>query len=155
LPVAAQIRDAYADQLRSSAKSENDAWSVDTVLVLATTLALLAALLGYQAVLSRRFRRALNPFLPVATVATAASLAAGLAMTAQQTDRLQNAVDKHMTPYLEIQHARAVTYDAVGAMVRYTVAPNFGYDHGYAADLTALNGTNGAPGLLHTGLTRS
>ena len=76
-------------------------------------------------------------------------------MTAQQTDRVQNAVNQHMTPYLGIQHARAVSYDAVGSIVRYAVAPNFGYDHGYAADLAALNGsggTGGAPGLLHTGL---
>ena len=153
LPVAAQIRDAYAAELRSSAENENSAWAVDTALVLVTTLALLAALLGFQVVLSRRFRRALNPFLAVATVATAVFLVTGMTMTAQQTDRLQHAVDDHMTPYLGIQHARAVTYDAVGAMDRYTVAPDFGYDHGYAADLTALNGTGGAPGLLHTART--
>jgi hypothetical protein len=155
LPAAAQIRDTYAQQLHSSAHHENDAWTVDTLLVLVTTVALLAALLWLQLDLSRRFRRTLNPLLALATVATVAFLVSGLAMTAQQTDRVQNAVDQHMTPYLGIQHARAVTFDAVGAMVRYTVAPTFGYDHGYAADLTALNGTNSAPGLLHSGLTDS
>jgi hypothetical protein len=155
LPAAAQIRDTYAQQLHTSAQNENNAWTVDTVLVLITTLALLAALLSFQLTLSRSFRRTLNPFLAVATVATAAFLVSGLAMTAQQTDRVQHAVDQHMTPYLGVQHARAVTFDAVGAMVRYTVAPNFGYDHGYAADLTALNGANGAPGLLHSALTGS
>lgn len=152
LPVAAQIRDSYAKQLNDSAKNENDAWSLDTILVLVTTLALLAALVLFQVVLSRRFRRALNPFLAIATVATAVFLVAGLSMTAQQSDRIQQAVDNDMTPYLGIQHARAVSYDAVGAIVRYTVAPNFGYDHGYAADLVALNGTPGTPGLLSAGL---
>ena len=67
-------------------------------------------------------------------------------MTAQQTDRVQNAVNQHMTPYLGIQHVRAVSYDAVGSIVRYAVAPNFGYDHGYAADLAALNGSRGTGG---------
>jgi hypothetical protein len=152
LPVAAQIRDSYAKQLNDSAKSENDAWSVDTILVLVTTLGLLAALILFQVVLSRRFRRALNPFLAIATVATAVFLVAGLSMTAQQSDRIQQAVDNDMAPNLGIQHARAVSYDAVGAIVRYTVAPSFGYDHGYAADLVSLNGTLGTPGLLSTGL---
>jgi hypothetical protein len=153
LPVAAQLRDTYAAQLHASAKSQDDAWTVDTVLVLATGLALLAALLGFQMMLARRFRRRLNPFLAAATVATVAFLGAGLIMTSDQTDRVQQAVDRHMAPYLGIQQARAVTFDAVGAMVRYAVAPNFGYDHGYAADVAALDGTGGQPGLLTTGLS--
>jgi hypothetical protein len=152
LPAAAQIRDSYARQLTASAQHENDAWSVDTILVVITTLALIAALVLFQMMLTRRFHRTLNPFLALATVATAAFLVSGLSMTALQSDRLQRAVDHSMTPYLGIQHARAVSYDAVGSMVRYTVAPTFGYDHGYAADLAALNGTAGAPGLLATGL---
>ena len=152
LPAAAQIRDSYAKQLTSSARHENDAWSRDTILVLVTALPLLAALVLFQVTLSRRFRRTLNPFLAAATVGTVAFLFAGLGMTAQQSDRIQNAVDRHMTHYLGIQHARAVSYDAVGAIVRYTVAPSFGYDHGFAADLAALNGTAGAPGLLSSGL---
>jgi hypothetical protein len=128
LPVAAQIRDSYAKQLDDSAKNENDSWSLDTILVLVTALPLLAALLFLQLALSHRFRRTLNPFLAVATVATVAFLVTGLGMTALQSDRIQNAVDQNMTPYLGIQHARAVSYDAVGAIVRYTVAPDFGYD---------------------------
>lgn len=152
LPTAAQIRDSYAHQLTESARHENDAWAVDTALVLVTSLALLAALLLFQVTLSRRFRRSLNPFLALATIATAVFLVAGLSMTSQQSDRLQQAVDRHMTPYLGIQHARAVSYDAVGSIIRYTVAPNFGYDHGYAADLAALTGSAGTPGLLSTGL---
>ncbi|NUR62340.1 MAG: hypothetical protein HOV87_27320 [Catenulispora sp.] len=152
LPVAAQLRDTYAAELHASAENQDDAWSVDTVLVLATGLALLAALLGFQLMLSRRFRRSLNPFLAAATVATVGFLGAGLTMTSDQTDRVQQAVDRHMTPYLGIQQARAVTFDAVGAMVRYAVAPNFGYDHGYAADVAALDGAGGRPGLLSTGL---
>jgi hypothetical protein len=153
LPAAAQIRDSYAQQLTASAKNENDAWTLDTILVLVTTLPLLAALLFLQLALSRRFHRTLNPFLAVATVATAAFLIAGLGMTAAQSDRIQHAVDQHMSPYLGIQHTRAVSYDAVGATVRYAVAPNFGYDRGYAADLAALNGTAAAPGLMGTALT--
>lgn len=152
LPVAAQLRDTYAAQLHASAKNQNRAWALDTALVLVTGLALLAVLLCFQLMLSRRFRRSLNPFLAAATVATVAFLGAGLTMTAQQTDRVQHAVDQHMTPYLGIQQARAVTFDAVGAMVRYTVAPTFGYDRGYAADIAALNGAAGRPGLLSTGL---
>jgi len=152
LPAAAQIRDSYAHQLTDSAKNENDAWSIDTVLVLVTAPALLAALVLFQVELSRQFRRTLNPLLALATVATAVFLVTGLSMTAQQSDRLQQAVEQHMTPYLGLQHARAVSYDAVGSIVRYTVAPNFGYDHGYAADLASLNGTAGSPGLLATGL---
>lgn len=153
LPAAARIRDSYAKQLTDSAQNENDAWSIDTILVLVTTLPLLAALLFFQRTLSRRFRRTLNPFLAAATVATITFLIAGLAMTAKQSDRIQGAVDQHMAPYLTLQHARAVSFDAVGAMVRYTVAPTFGYDRGYAADQAALNGTGGAPGLLSTSLT--
>ncbi|NUP53347.1 MAG: hypothetical protein HOW97_39400 [Catenulispora sp.] len=155
LPVAAQLRDTYAARLHASAKNQDQAWTLDTILVLVTGLALLAALLGFQLMLSRRFHRSLNPFLAAATVATVGFLGAGLAMTAQQTDRVQKAVDQHMTPYLGVQQARAVTFDAVGAMVRYTVAPAFGYDHGYAADLAALNGAAGRPGLLSTGLNNT
>jgi len=153
LPVAAELRDTYAAQLHASATHQDQAWSLDTILLLITGLALLAALIGFQLVLSRTFRRTLNPFLAAASVATVVFLATGLAMTAQQTDRVQKAVDQHMTPYLGIQLARAVTFDAVGAMVRYAVAPDFGYDHGYADDVAALDGTNGRPGLLHAGLS--
>ncbi|ACU71148.1 hypothetical protein Caci_2229 [Catenulispora acidiphila DSM 44928] len=152
LPTAAQIRDSYAHQLTDSAKSENDSWSVDTLLVVITTVLLLAALILFQVALSRRFHRTLNPFLALATVATAAFLVSGLSMTAQQSDRLKQVVDQHMNPYLGIQHARAVSYDAVGSIVRYAVAPDFGYDHGYAADIASLNGTPATPGLLSAGL---
>lgn len=152
LPTAAQIRDSYAHQLTDSAKSENDSWSVDTLLVVITTALQLAALILLQVALSRRFHRTLNPFLALATVATAAFLVSGLSMTAQQSDRLKQAVDQHMNPYLGIQHARAVSYDAVGSIVRYAVAPNFGYDHGYAADIASLNGTPATPGLLSASL---
>ena len=110
LPTAAQIRDSYAHQLTDSAKSENDSWSVDTLLVVVTTVLLLAALILFQVALSRRFHRTLNPFLALATAATAAFLVSGLSMTAQQSDRLKQAVDQHMDPYLGIQHARAVSY---------------------------------------------
>ena len=153
LPAAAQIRDSYAQQLSASAKNENDTWSLDTILVLVTALPLVAALIFLQLALSHRFRRTLNPFLAAATVATVGFLIAGLGVTASQSDRIQRAVDQHMAPYLGIQHARAVSFDAVGATVRYAVAPNFGYDRGYAADVAALNGTATAPGLLNTALT--
>ncbi len=58
-----------------------------------------------------------------------------------------------MTPYLGIQHARAVAYDATGDAIRYAVAPTFGYQNGLAADSTALRGPDGK-GLLSAGLSR-
>ena len=154
LPAAGALRDAFAVRLSHDADEERAADSRDTLLVLATGLALLGTLVGFQYTYRRRFRRTLNPFLAVATVATLAVLAAGLMMITQQSGRLQTAVDRHMTPYLGIQHARAVAYDATGAANRHAVAPKYGYDKGFAADAATLWGADGK-GLLATGLQGS
>jgi hypothetical protein len=154
LPVAGTLRDAYDAQLSRAVRSEHDAAARDEVLALLSGSALLIALGGFQVVLRRRFRRALSPFLIAATAATAGLLIAGLAMNHQESERLQTAVSEHMTPYLDIQHARAVAYDATGAAIRYAVAPDFGYGRGFAADAAALRGPSGR-GLLATGLRGS
>jgi hypothetical protein len=154
LPAAGTLRDAYAEQLTQATNDEQDAATRGEILVLVAGLALLAALIAFQLVLRGRFRRSLNPFLAVASVGTAVLLVAGLAMNSQQSDRLQTAVSRHMDPYLGIQHARAVAYDATGAVIRYAVAPKFGYEKGFAADAGQLRTPDGK-GLLASGLTGS
>ena len=154
LPAAGTLRDSFASRLSRDTDEERDADSRDTLLVIASGLALLGALGGLQYTSWRRFRRTLNPFLAVASVAGLLLLVSGLAMTTRQSDRLHTAVDRHMTPYLGIQHARAVAYDATGAANRYAVAPKYGYDKGFAADGAVLRGPDGK-GLLATGLQGS
>jgi hypothetical protein len=154
IPAAGALRDTYAAELAQVAKNEHDAASTDALLVLASGLALLAVLVGFQFTLKRRFGRTLNSFLALGTVATAVLLIAGLAMNSEQSQRLQDAVGQRMAPYLDIQHARAIAYDATGDAIRYAVAPKFGYDRGYSADAHALKAPDGS-GLLHTGLRRT
>jgi hypothetical protein len=59
-----------------------------------------------------------------------------------------------MAPYLTIQQARTVAYDATGDAIRYVLAPNFGYDHDFAGNTRALADKNGR-GLLADGLAAS
>lgn len=154
LPAAEKLRDTYADQLTTAASDEHDAAMLDLVLVIVTGAALLVALIWLQLFLRRKFGRALNLYLAVGTVATVAVLVGGLAMTIHQSARIRTAVAEHEIPYLAIQQARAVTFDATGGLIRNALAPTFGYNADFERDSTTLRDSHGS-GLLSTSLANT
>jgi hypothetical protein len=154
LPTAEKLRDTYAQQLTVAAADEHNAYVRDMVLVIVSGVALLVALCGLQLFLRRKFGRTLNVYLAVGTVATVGVLVAAISMSGQQSSRIRTAVGEHEIPYLNIQHARAVTYDATGGLIRNALAPNFGYNTDFETDSTTLRNNQGG-GLLATSLVKT
>jgi hypothetical protein len=154
LPTAEKLRDAYAKQLTTAASREHDSAVLDMVLVVLSGGALLVALVWLQLFLKRKFGRTLNVYLVIGTVATVAVLVAGLAMNNNESTRIRTAVAEHEIPYLDIQQARAVTYDATGGLIRNALAPTFGYNTDFERDSTTLRDSNGT-GLLSASLVHT
>jgi hypothetical protein len=154
LPAAASLRHTFADELTTTASRQHSAAIRDAVVDLVLGALLLTALVALQSRLRRQFGRTLNPLLATATVATAVLLAVGLTMSTQQANRVRSTVSSDMAPYLTIQQARTVAYDATGDAIRYVLAPNFGYDRDFAGNIRALADKNGR-GLLADGLAAS
>jgi hypothetical protein len=151
LPAAANLRDTFTTGLTASANTQHSAAITDSILSVSVGLAAILALLGFQILLKRRFGRTLSPLLAVATAITVVLLGAAVSMNIEQTNRLHAAVADHMDPYLAIQNARTVTYDATGDAIRYVVAPPYGYQRGLDTDAAELVAPTGG-GLLSSGL---
>ena len=154
LPTAEKLRDAYAKQLTAASNDEHDAFVLNVVLVVASGAALLVALFGLQLFLRRRFGRTLNVYLATATLATLAVLIGAMFMSSQQSARIKTAIGDHEIPYLNIQHTRAVTYDATGGLIRNALAPTFGYNFDFEADSATLRNAQGS-GLLTSSLVKT
>jgi len=154
LPTAERLRDTYANQLTAASNDEHDAFIRDVVLVVVSGAALLVALSGLQLFLRRKFGRTLNAYLAVATLATLAVLIGAMSMSSHQSARIKTAVGEHEIPYLNIQHTRAVTYDATGGLIRNALAPTFGYNADFETDSAMLRNPQGS-GLLMSSLVKT
>jgi hypothetical protein len=154
LPAAAKLRDTFTASLTSSANSQHDAAIRDLAVSGVLGIATIVGLLRFQSILRKTFSRAFNPALAASTVVTIVLLGSATAVNLQQTNALHAAVADHMEPYLAIQQARTVTFDATGDAIRYVVAPPFGYQRGLDANAAELVSSNGhgllADGLVHT-----
>jgi hypothetical protein len=116
------------------------------LVVLVTGLPALVLLLALQALLTRRFRRRLHPWLAAATVTL---LAAGLAVTpAFDAYRLLGS-DKQFEAASHLVQARAVAYDADADRVRFLLDPERANKYQMAfLDKTLALGTERCSGHL-------
>ncbi|WP_246594882.1 hypothetical protein [Actinoplanes auranticolor] len=144
LPAAERLRDAGESRLDRAyaAKGTTEAWAVGSVLVLGGGL--LVLLVALQVWLARRFRRWLNPALALATVLVLGLTAGVCLVVVAQGQRLSAARNDHLTPYLALSQARALSYDAAADTSRYLLSGNLAlYQQDFAgksARLTAVAG---------------
>jgi hypothetical protein len=134
LPGAQRLREASQDRLDQAyaAKQTTQQWGIAVALGLGGLLVVF--LLVLQVWLARRFRRLLNPALLIATVLTVALAGPAAIVLAVQGQRLGDAREQSLTPYLELSQARAISYDAAADTSRYLVSGGLAY---YKQDFAA------------------
>jgi len=143
LPAAQALRDASEERLSDAyaGKRVTQVLAVTVAIVLGG--ALLVLLIALQVWLARRFRRVLNPALLAATVLTAGLVLPAIAVLVLQGQRLGEARDDSLTPFLRLSQARAVSYDAAADTSRYLISSRLAYyDDDFKKKSACLSGTD-------------
>jgi hypothetical protein len=122
LPAAGALRQSSLDDLDRAAAGQRSAARWATGGSLLAGGALVAALVIFQARLSRRYHRAVNPGLLLATLCTAGLVVSAGAVLLAGSARLDAAQRDSFAPYLALTQAQAVSYDAAGDTSRYLIA---------------------------------
>ncbi|WP_433383761.1 hypothetical protein ACQPZX_22255 [Actinoplanes sp. CA-142083] len=127
LPAAQALKDASEKRLDDAyaGKKVTQVLAVTCALVLG--IALLILLLTLQVWLARRFRRVFSPALLVATVLTVLLIVPAIAVLVLQGQRLGEARDESLSPFLALSQARAISYDAAADTSRYLISENLAY----------------------------
>jgi hypothetical protein len=134
LPGAQRLRDSSQARLDNAyaAKQTTQRWGIAVALVVGALLVILLFVL--QVWLARRFRRTFNPALLIATVLTIALAGPAAIIFAVQGQRLGDAREQSLTPYLALSQARAISYDAAADTSRYLISGGLAY---YKQDFAA------------------
>ncbi|MEV6850237.1 hypothetical protein [Actinoplanes sp. NPDC051411] len=134
LPGAQTLREASQERLdRAYAqKQTTQRWGIAVALGLGAVL--LVMLLAMQVWMARRFRRTFNPALLIATILTIALAGPAAIVFALQGQKLGDAREQSLTPYLALSQARAVSYDAAADTSRYLISGGLAY---YKQDFAA------------------
>jgi hypothetical protein len=156
LPQVQALLSAAGDQVAADRSAAVTDGRRGAVLVAVLGVLALVLLVWWQADLTRRHRRVLNPALVVATAAVlAVTLAGGLALLSA-ADHADAAVRQGYDPYSTAAQAQVVAADAEAAQSRWLVddayRPSLGttYD-GLTAQLGKLTaGAAGSPGVTRT-----
>lgn len=141
LPAAQGLKDASEKRLDDAyaGKQLTQVLAVTGALVLG--VALLILLFALQVWLARRFRRVFSPALLAATVLTVALVVPAVAVLVLQGQRLGDARDDSLTPFLALSQARAISYDAAADTSRYLISDNLAfYDDDFTAKAACLAG---------------
>jgi hypothetical protein len=134
LPGAQTLREASQERLdRAYAqKQTTQRWGIAVALGLGAVL--LMMLLAMQVWMARRFRRTFNPALLIATILTIALAGPAAVVFALQGQKLGDAREQSLTPYLALSQSRAVSYDAAADASRYLISGGLAY---YKQDFAA------------------
>ncbi|WP_432971275.1 hypothetical protein [Dactylosporangium sp. CA-233914] len=123
LPAARDLTDRHAAALERTYEAERDRELAVRAWLIGLGVLLLAALVGLQVYLARRFRRTLNAPLLAATVVAIGLATGGVALTAGAAEHLRGAKRDAFDSILVLERARAVSYDANADESRYLVDP--------------------------------
>jgi hypothetical protein len=134
LPGAQRLREASQERLDHAyaQKQTTQRWGIAVASGLGAALVLM--LLAMQVWMARRFRRTFNPALLVATILTIALAGPAAILFAVQGQKLGDAREQNLTPYLALSQARAISYDAAADTSRYLISGGLAY---YKQDFTA------------------
>ncbi len=158
LPTAQRLRDSSAERLDAAYAEKRVTEIAGVTLAVVLGTALLVLLLWWQVWLARRFRRILNPALIAATVLTVAVTVPAVIVLGVQGERLGQAREESLLPYLALAQARAVGYDAAADTSRFLISGNLAYyADGFTGKATCLTegGSCGRDGAtLPGGLAR-
>lgn len=134
LPTAKRLRSASEERLESAYEAKRATQTAGVTVAVILGAALLMLLLAMQVWLARRFRRLLNPALIVATALTAAVVIPAVIVLSAQDQRLGEAREELLEPFLALSEARAISYDAAADTSRFLISGELAY---YAQDFTA------------------
>jgi hypothetical protein len=127
LPGAQRLRESSRERLDDAyaGKQTTQRWGIAVALGLGLVLVIL--LLAMQVWMARRFRRTFNPALVVATILTIALAGPAAIVLAVQGQKLGDARDQSLTPFLDLSQARAISYDAAADTSRYLISGGLAY----------------------------
>lgn len=140
LPGAQRLRAASQERLDRAyaGKQTTQRWGIAVALGLG--LVLVVMLLAMQVWMARRFRRTFNPALFIATILTIALAGPAALVLAVQGQKLGDAREQSLTPYLALSQARAISYDAAADTSRYLISGGLAYyRQDFAAKSACLN----------------
>jgi hypothetical protein len=146
LPGAQRLREASQERLdRAYARKQSTRqWALAVALGLGAVL--VGLLLALQVWMARRFRRTFNPALLAATVLTIALAGSAAVVLTVQGQKLADARERSLTPFLELSRARAVSYDAAADTSRYLISGGLAYyRRDFAGKSAGLTGDGGLP----------
>jgi hypothetical protein len=148
LPGAQRLREASQERLdRAYARKQTtQRWGIAVALGLGAVLVVM--LLAMQVWMARRFRRTFNPALLIATILTIALAGPAAVVLAVQGQKLGDAREQSLTPYLALSQARAISYDAAADTSRYLISGGLTYYKEDFAAKSACLAKGGACGLL-------
>jgi hypothetical protein len=134
LPGAERLGEASRERLDHAyaGKRTTQRWGIAVALGLGVVLVVM--LLAMQVWMARRFRRTFNPGLLIATILTIALAGPAALVFAVQGQKLGDAREQSLTPYLALSQARAISYDAAADTSRYLISGGLAY---YEQDFTA------------------
>jgi hypothetical protein len=134
LPGAQRLRESSQERLDDAyaKKQTTQRWGIAVALGLGLVLTLM--LLVMQAWMARRFHRTFNPALLVATILTIAMAGPAALIWSVQGQKLGDAREQSLTPYLALSQARAISYDAAADTSRYLISGGLAY---YKQDFAA------------------
>jgi hypothetical protein len=123
LPAARSLTNANAAALTSAYETKRSTALTGALWVTVLGLALLAALIGLQFYVARRYRRLLNPALAAASIAALVLTIIGGTGLSSEAGQLRVAKVEAFDSILALSQARAVSYDANADESRFLVDP--------------------------------
>jgi hypothetical protein len=127
LPAAQGLKDASERRLNDAYAGKKVTQVLAVTCALGLGIALLTLLVTLQVWLARRFRRVFSPALLAATVLTVLLIVPAVAVLVLQEQRLGEARDESLSPFLALSQARAIGYDAAADTSRYLISGNLSY----------------------------
>jgi hypothetical protein len=123
LPAVKSLTDANSSALNKTYTGQRSSIDQSTLSLWTVGIALLAALIGLQVYLLRRFHRRLNPAIALATLGTLILLIVATSMLSSESDHLKVAKKDAFDSVLALGQARATSYDANADESRFLVDP--------------------------------
>ncbi|HSA48746.1 MAG TPA: hypothetical protein VLH10_01360 [Yinghuangia sp.] len=149
LPAADRLGADAENRLSDSARDGRDSAHTAALTVALLGTAAVVVLVGFQVVLTRRFRRILNPALAAVTLAVAVVTGLGASLLADHGERLRDAKTEAFDPFSELARTRAIASDANADESRYMILPDRGtyYRAQFDGKVAELYKTSSQPGL--------
>lgn len=150
LPAADRLGANAEAGLSDSTRDGRDSARTAALIVAALGVAAVAVLVAFQIVLTRRFRRVLNPGLAAVTLTVAVVTGLGASLLADHGQRLRDAKSEAFDPFSTLARTRAIASDANADESRYLILPDRAdyYRAQFSDKVAVLDTASGDAGLV-------